>query len=208
MKINLYPSLSTYNNSQNTNSIKNQITFGGITTEVAKAKSKFFEPFEKPYNALTDKLAKGIGKIMKNEKVQEFVNKSRKSKHLVQHISALGSLITSGLYIQQTLTKKELDERKRKTLAINQGIIAIFSIVSSYTLDNWINKKTEKFINKFIARNATSESIGKLVSGIQCAKTLIIFNAISRFIVPVAVTPIANAIGNRLEEKHKIKNEA
>lgn len=210
MKINVNsPALNNSTLYKNqTNRSYNCVSFGCEETN-KKAKSKFFEAIEKPYNSIVDKIAKGMSKIIKSKGFKSLINNVNDmgAQKVTQHITLLTSLILSGFYIEQTLTKKELDKKKRTTLAINQAAVTIFSGISSYTLDNFIATKTNKLIEKYVAVNATNKSIGKLVAGIKSAQSLIVFGTIYRFIAPVLITPIANAIGNKVNENQEVKFE-
>ena len=47
-----------------------------------------------------------------------------------------GSVIISGMYMTQTLRNNQLDEDRKKTLAINQGLTFLMSTVGSYLIDD------------------------------------------------------------------------
>ncbi|MFA7659135.1 MAG: hypothetical protein WCY19_06860 [Candidatus Gastranaerophilaceae bacterium] len=185
--------------------------------EVVHEKSKIFEPikklikkvfkpaidlFNKAMDTVTTLIAKGFAKIMQTKWFTKIVNKT-KDTNIVAHLSCLTSLFLSGFYMKQTLQNDKLDKQKRTTLAINQGTVAILSAIMSYSLDNVINKRINKFVDKFVMVNARDPKIGKYVDGIRSAKTIMIFGLIYRFLTPVVVTPIANKIGNRIQEKKK-----
>lgn len=211
------PILNDYKYSKS-NIIKkqNNVNFGCAESEVKSSlftpfkkqmKSAFrpiMKPFEYILDKLTDSIAKVQGKILKNESFKKFV-KSTDKNDLVKHITCLTSIILSGFYVKQTLQNDQLDKTKRTTLAINQTAVTIFSAIASYTLDGFISKPVNKFIDRFIAVNATNKKIGKYVDGIKCAQSMIIFGTIYRFIAPVVMTPIANHIGNKLEERNEAK---
>lgn len=215
---------------------------------------------------------------IKNKEIEE-INKtiSDKSKiqkplkehrdNLLAHLIVLGSTIMSGFYVAKTLNNKNMDEEKRKTLAINQGLVYIASTIMAYTFDFWAGKKiapymdglkevndetnqknVEKFFSltkKLIPREhleglvgekqagITNEQLDKLVKkaksilsnqnlvdfdnslktiktkeqldgllvGAKKAKTIMTVDMVYRFIAPVIVTPLANAIGNKLQAK-------
>ncbi len=133
-----------------------------------------------------------------------MVNKTKNS-NIVAHLSCLTSIVISGLYVKKTLSNDNLDKQKRTTLAINQGAVAVVSAIGSYSLDNLANKQVDKFIGRFTAVNAGEEKIGKYLDGIKAAKSIMIFGLMYRFIAPVLVTPIANSIGNLIEERNEAK---
>lgn len=187
----------------------NNTSFGIIAE---KPKSKFFGPITKLYsnfmNSLTDGMAKGITKFLELKPVEKVIMVTIKNesfrKNLVAHLSALTSVILSSFYVEKTLKNKDLDPQKRKTLAINQGSVCALSTLFAYTFDKLANKKVEEVINKFCAINLKTEraqDLGKYKDGIRAASSMMIFGLMYRFIAPVIVTPIANAIGNKLNEK-------
>lgn len=176
-------------------------------------KSSFFSPLTKPfkkgYEWLTDKMALFIGKeILSTDTMAKIIKKTEKSK-MVAHISCATSLIISGLYMHQTLKNKKLDNKKKVTLAINQGSVAVLSAFMGYTIDSYINKAIDKYRipEKFIAANASNPKIGKYVDGIRCAIPLIVFGTVYRFLTPVLVTPIANWLGDKVTKKTPIEGK-
>lgn len=199
-------------NNKPVNQYYNNISFGNTETE---KKSKFFEPIkkflkpisdpcEKAQGKLTDFIAKKIGSLLNMESVIRFANSAKKSKNLVAHCTAITSIILSGFYIKQTLENKKLDTDRKRTLAINQGATTILSTFISYTIDGITKKKVDKFANKFEAMNNSIEpksAIMQYKQGIKNAASIMIFMTIHRFVAPVIVTPIANHIGNKLQEK-------
>lgn len=136
-------------------------------------------------------------------------------KRLFSHLIVLGSALMSGFYVSKTLNNDKLDSKKKKTLAINQTAVFALSTVMAYTFDDMISKKTEAIKAKFKKINEAaidikctaeekslaSKKIDIHLKGIEAAKKILIFTTMYRFIAPVIVTPLANAIGNRLNEK-------
>lgn len=53
-----------------------------------------------------------------------------------------------------------------------------------------------------------SPDLAAKVNGMGILKKLVVFGTVYRFISPVAVTPIANWVGNKLAEKNKAKQQA
>lgn len=196
-----------------TNTYYSNINFNGTPVGVTPAKSKFFEPVKKFFKPMMDaynksmdkfamKLAKTFGKLLELKPVEKIVERT-KNWDLVSHLSVFTSVVLSGFYIQKTLENKKLDEHRKMTLAINQGIVCLFSGALAYTFDKISNKKTGEFIEKFKNINAGDANLSKYVDGINAAKKIMIFGFIYRFISPVIATPIANSIGNKLQEKNE-----
>lgn len=183
-----------------------------ISFSASANESKLFKPISKPYNKfmdyLTTGLAKGFVKLLENKYIKKFIEKTKNS-NLVQNLTVLNSFIISGFYMQQTLKNKNLDSEKKKTLAINQGLTCAVSTL----IGLFINDKTDKFIEKHFADKYSAVALKSggpkeainLFHGINAAKSIIIFGIIYRFITPVVMTPIANHIGNKLQEKKEAK---
>lgn len=181
-------------------------------TPIIQRKSKIFEPiknFFKPelayYNEKVEQLARGFAKLLDNKFVKEkIIEKAKKDKWLVSKLLTTGAAILTSLYITKTLSNKDLDEKKRKTLAINQGAVFIASTALSLSLENKLRDKVAKIQNNFEAVNfkrLDDATLKNCIKGIGLASTLMVFDVIFRFATPVFVTPLANAIGNYINEK-------
>lgn len=211
MKISVNNQYTTLYNNRMQYQYTHSANFKGVSV-LPKPKSNLFKPLKQAMQPLKDfyhnhilhNTAKGIVKILETDSFKSFY-KWTKDKNMIPHLLCLTSIILSGFYVQQTLTNKKLDEQKRKTLAINQTAVAALSAVMSYTFDGKASKYISKFADRFTAINAKNERLGVYLDGINAAKSIIIFGTIYRFIAPVIVTPIANHIGNKLNEKKEAK---
>ncbi len=155
---------NNYNNQYKANAVYNyQPAFKGIND--IPAKSNFLTPLKKVYNKfvtkplgnLFDKFTTGIAKYyttkMYTSGLADFLaSKTEKLDSVVDHMQVLGSVIISGMYMIQTLRNKDLDEDRRRTLAVNQGLTFALSTLGSYTidrsLDDWWEKITVKYASK------------------------------------------------------------
>lgn len=207
--------------------------------------------FKKKYNNFTDWIAEHFTKpVFDNKYVDKFADKVKGSDNLFKHFMAVGSLITSGMYMEKTLTNKKLDKDRKRTLAVNQGLTFLVSTAGAYYLDNklnnWWDKVTVKyagakfnddtFAKTFVdtnkakkkagqkllkAKDYINENVGKYFSdaddiskfksqikGMGVLKSMLIFALVYRYIVPVAVTPFANKIGDKLIARKKAKEAA
>ena len=143
---------------------------------------------------------------------------------MTNHMSSLGALLTSGVYMYQTLNKKDLDDDRKRTLAINQGLCFIVPTICAYTVDKWLKKWTKEKIEYRYAGlreydinmaklagkpeeeiKKMQEGLGKKLNGVRTLITLAIFALIYRYIAPVLITPFANRIGDRAMEKRRAK---
>lgn len=194
---------SDYNNGSKAN-YKNYrpLSFG-----TAKAESKIFNwiknPIKDGYNSLVKSLTKPMVSILKTKTLENIVERTKNSKNLVQHLTALTATVLSGFYIKQTLENEKLDKDKRTTLAVNQAATTVASTALSYTACKALEKKIAQFTHKFLMLNheESHEKLEIYDKGIKSAASIMIFMTIYRFIAPVLVTPIANHIGNKLQEK-------
>jgi len=287
---NNYISSTKYSSNKNLRS-KSKPNFTGGNSFLKVLFDPFSDSNNKAVNWLTDKIAKGYAPILRSKPVEKFVTKY-KNTNITAHLSAVIASTITLFYIKKTLENDKLDSKKRTTLAINQALVAIVSLLGSYKLekivakpidgyDEIITKKVdgkkikekgkhiEGFVDKFrkvnteeinaeaknikledidvkkleleellrskkiddsqiesLIKNPVLETlkkhlsaeelieaerikrlgkIDKWVDGIRVAKTLIIFGFIFRFFAPVVVTPIANAIGNKLNAKKEPK---
>jgi len=173
------------------------------------------------------KLAEWYGKpLLDSERVYNITSHLTKLPgRTTQHMTVAGSALTSGMYVQQTLNKKELDPQKRKTLAVNQTLCFVIPTFLAYTVDHFITnaiKKKEyqysglqqrkidllKLDNKHAEIENLLKGLGTKLKGVRILADLLTFTLIYRYIVPVAITPVANRIGDRLNAKSAAKNQA
>lgn len=181
--------------------------------KAAQPKSGIFSPITKPFNkfmdSLTTKMAKGFAKFFENRHMKKLVERTKGNDNLTRFLTTIVSFVLSGFYMQQTLKNKDLDPKKRTTLAVNQGLSFILPTIGAWTLDGKTDKFLEKhFSDKYSAVNAKHlprETALKLFHGIQCAKSIIIFGLFYRYLAPVLVTPLANHIGNMINERKQAK---
>lgn len=132
-----------YYNQQSVNNCKPKPSFKGgegALSKVVNSESSFYKSMEKVYNDFSEVLAKNVvPHIMDNKLMGWIAEKSKNTGLLFNHFQAVGSLITSGLYMQKTLSNKDLDKDRKQTLAINQGLTFGISTVGAYALDKYLN---------------------------------------------------------------------
>lgn len=205
MRISATPNLYT---AQNKNQ-RTPVPFGGFSKKLTDNWA---------YNAIESKVIEGCVKLASTKTIKSLVEKTNKcpdkfvNDKLTPHLLVLGSTILSGFYILKTLGNKDLDEEKRKTLAINQGLTYGVSTAMAYTFDGWVTNGYNKFINNFKEANPLKEELVKKEhhikweNGLKLAKTIMIMDMVYRFIAPVIVTPVANWCGNKLRENKQAQN--
>lgn len=173
-------------------------------------KGGFKEP--KALASFIDKVAEKYVKMLGSKQGQNLINWTEKhpgfKKNYFAHLIVLGSTLLSGMYVVKTINNKKLDAEKRRTLAINQGAVFALSTVMAYTFDKMLNKKTDAVITKFKTLNKNLGNLDQCVDGIKKGKSIVVIDSVYRFIAPVLVTPIANHIGNKINEKKAAKRAA
>lgn len=133
-----------------TSKVPNGNDASAAIARVANSKSNFFEPFNKAYDKFTDKIAEHVTSRFVNWKpVSLLADKLKNTNNLFQHCLTVGSVVTSGLYMQRTITNKDLDKDRRNTLAVNQGLTLGVSTVGAYALDKYIKGWWENVTAKF-----------------------------------------------------------
>ena len=161
----------------------------------------------KVYSKIESVVADGCARMVSTDAAKKLIMGTNNTKgltdKLTSHLIVLGSTLLSGFYIGKTLKNKNMDEQKRKTLAVNQALVYGTSTVMAYSFDGWARKNFNKIFDKFEKANmdATPAQMKKWKDGFGLARTIIIVDLVYRFIAPVIVTPIANHIGNKLKEK-------
>ena len=155
-------------------------------------------------------------RLIESEKVHNFSEKlSKVWGGPTQLLTTFGSLITSGVYVHQTLKNKDLDPQRRKTLGLNQALGFLVPTVAAYSVDklvsNWTKNKEYRFSglqerkidmakfegNEKVAKEM-AEGLGKKLKGVRLLTTLSVFTFIYRYATPVAITPLANWISNKI----------
>lgn len=140
-----------------------------------------------------DKLPSGIGKILKNEKLQDFVVK-HKDSNFPMHTIAATDVLSTAAFIHQTSKSKKLEEKDKKPLIYNSILSTAFSIASTYIIDAVTKNKTDNFIEKYKKINKNDPNLAKQVEGIKIAKPILIAGTIYYLAIPVISTFLADRI--------------
>lgn len=162
----------------------------------------------------------GLEKLLKKdrfEKIGQWGNKkqeaAKKSNYdkLTKHFSVLVSTVLSSLYVFNTSKSKTIEKDRKPALITNMALVWGISTVSGYLLDNSINKKFDKFLNKvnifnsknieFKAKNGNivkTVPLKNIVNGLKIAKGLVIFSMMYRYFGPVIATPLADKVSKLL----------
>ena len=93
------------------------------------------------YDRLVENIAKNYyGKSMQSGFVK-WLGKKTENLDTIRLCSSVNSLIISTMYVVKTLQNKKLDEDRRTTLAINDGLTFLASTALAYGVDNALGKK-------------------------------------------------------------------
>lgn len=162
------------------------------------------KPFEKLVNKIYKTQEAKKVKIAKFNEGKQPENQKKFSSNLFSHLIVIGSTILSGFYVVKTINNKKLEEKKRRTLAINQAAVWLASTIMAYTVDGklnkWVNKVKADFNKLDDLAKVKNPLQKKHIEGIGKARSIMVIDTIYRFIAPVAMTPIANYIGNKINE--------
>ena len=173
-------------------------------------------------------LAKAYAKpLYESERTYKIAEKLMKLPgKLTTHMSTLGALITSSVYIFRTLKKKDLDTDRRRTLALNQAFCFVVPTVGAYAIDSllndWIKKEEYRYSDLQTQKIALAKlqkkdakyieelqnNMGRNLKTFRPLCSLAVFTLIYRYIAPVLITPLANNIGEYFNTRRKLKAEA
>lgn len=129
---------------------------------IGSESSGFFKFFTDKYNKATDWLSSHFAKhVLDNKYFGQFANKLKNTDKLFQHSLTVGSAITSGLYMQRTLTNKDMDKDRKKTLAVNQGLTFLVATAGAYTLDKYLNNWWENVSAKYVQLQTNDAGFAK-----------------------------------------------
>lgn len=108
--------------------------------------SAFLAPFKRGFKKTTDGITKGYSAKIFSSKLAAWLARRDNIGSIVDHMQTLGSFVISGMYMTQTLRNKEMDDKRKKTLAINQGLTLVASTAIAYVFSNLFEKPWDKHI--------------------------------------------------------------
>jgi len=144
----------------------------------------------------TEKLAKGIGKIIDTKPLQKIADKFHNSNFEL-HIMNLTDVMATGTFIATTAKNGNIKENRKKPLMYNAAISTGLSIAGGYTLNKLLEKPTKKFIKKFVEVNKDSKNLHKYIEGIHIAKAALLLGGIYYIIIPIISTFISDKIDKK-----------
>ena len=156
---------------------------------------------------ISEQAAKGIGKILDNGTVQNFVKKySSKDTNIARDISIATDILLTASFIHRT-AKSEKIEKERKTALISNNVISTgITLAGGYTIDNFIKKNTDKFIKNFSEANKLNPKLNKYIEGINILRPTIIFAVLYYGILPMFSTYISDKIDKFTQKTNEKQN--
>lgn len=152
---------------------------------------------------VTEKISKGIGKLLDSEKIQKFANRFQTNdKDIAKHITAGTDLLLTGSFAYQTSKSDKIKENRKKALIYNNFIATAITLGGGYTVDRIIKNKTEKFVDKFKTLNAGDPKLYKYIEGIHILRPALIFAAIYYGILPMFSTYTAEKVDKFIEKRY------
>lgn len=161
---------------------------------------------QKAANIVYDTTATLMSKLIDTKPYKKFINWF-KDTNFMPHLIAGESIWLTGFYANETRKSKNIEKDQKLPLILNQVITTALCTVGAYMLDGKIkNKMTDlQVVYKKLNPNAPKKISETKLTGIKLLAPVVIFTVIYRFIGPVVVTPIANAISNKIQQTKKDK---
>lgn len=129
--------------------------------------SAFLNPFRKSFDSLTDGIAKYYYGPLMSSKVTNWLFHRNDIGRIVDHMQALGSYVISGMYMTQTLKNKDMDEDRKITLAINQGLTLVASTAIAYLVSERLVGPWNKHVSMKYAANKLETTTEKLAENLK-----------------------------------------
>lgn len=164
--------------------------------------NKTFSPSFK--GGITDITAKGIGKVLNNNSVQNAVKKySHNNDNIARNVSMATDVLLTGAFVYNTQKNKKIDEERKKPLIYNNLISTGISLIGGYSIDKLIQKNTKNFLAKFTETNKHDTKLPKYIEGINILRPTLIFAAIYYGVLPIFSTYLADKIDEKTVNKSK-----
>ena len=142
---------------------------------------------------ITDKAAKGIGKILDCKFLQNTSEKfSHKSEDISKNISIATDTLLTASFVHQISTSKKIDEERKKPLIVNNVLATLITIIGGCSIDSFIKQNTKNFISKFRELNKNDKNLNKYIEGINIIRPTLIFAVIYYGLLPMLTTYIAD----------------
>ena len=173
-----------------------------------RKEEKYDDVFSPVYNKLAfkgniaDKTAKGIGKILDLEGVQNFVKKhSANEANIARNMAVATDILLTGISSFQISKSKKIKEENKKPLIYNNLIGTGISVASGVFIDKLIQKAGKNSLEKFKQSHINDPKLSKYIEGINILRPTLIFAFIYYGILPVISTFFADKIDKKLNNK-------
>ncbi len=174
-----------------------------IMDKLFKVKSQDKVTDTKPQSGKDIKFTGGIAGIIDNPKIQKLALKyQHKDKDIAKHMTAATDLLLTGSFVYLTDRSKRIKEDRKKALIYNNVISTGITLALGYGIDNLIEIKTEKLVNKFKQVNIHDPKVLKYIEGINIIRPAVIFAGIYYGILPMFSTFMSQKIDDYIK-KHK-----
>lgn len=148
------------------------------------------------YQAGTQKISKGIGKIIDTKFVKKLSEKFADT-NFEQHILSITDIFATGAFIWNVKRSKKFEEERKKPLMYNSAIATGLCVSAGYGLHALLKKPTQKFIENFKRANADSPKLDKYLHGIGVARPTLILGTIYYIFIPVISTFMADRFAKK-----------
>lgn len=166
------------------------------TSSKQSSKSASIPSFKGSKSYVTERLSKGIGRIMDTEALQKTADKFYNT-NFEQHIMSLTDVLITASFMQQTKNSKRIEEERKKPLMYNAAIATGLCIAGGYALNGMLKKPFDKFVTKFSEVNKNSPKLNKYIEGLRIAKPTLILGGIYYIIIPVISTFLADRVDRK-----------
>ena len=136
-------------------------------------KSAFLNPITKGFDKLTDGIAKYYTGPLYSSKIANWLANRNDVGRIVDHMQAIGSYVISGMYMLQTIRNKDMDEDRRRTLAINQGLTLVASTAIAYLVSERLVGPWNKHVSMKYAANKRGISVEQLEKELEAHRAKI-----------------------------------
>lgn len=135
---------------------------GDVGEKLASNSSRFFDKFTKIFDNTSEWLCRKVAKpVLGSKPFGWFAEKVQNADNLYQHCLTTGSVITSGLYMQRTMTNKNLDKDRRNTLGVNQFLTLCVSTAGAYLLDGYLKNWWENISARYVGHKVSDNNFAK-----------------------------------------------
>ena len=125
------------------------------------------------YDKFTDKIAEHFtARITNSNIIQKASDKWKDSEFLFNHMMTVTSAVISSVYVRQTLKNKDMEEDKKRVLAVNQGLTFALSTALTYSLDSKLESWWQRLTADFIGKRADDKDFATNYKEAQKAKNI------------------------------------